>query len=124
MGMWKDIDIFLRKKNNGDILDMYDIDAINNSLYNIFTTQLASRRMLPEFASILYGLLFEPIDDITARKIGNELLRAINVWETRITVKNINVYPNPDKNSYEVTLIFEVKSTKEVASFKYLLSAG
>lgn len=38
MATWRDIDIFLRQKRNGDIADMSELDAIRNSLYNIFTT--------------------------------------------------------------------------------------
>ena len=41
---------------------MVNIDAINNSLTNIFETFQGSRRMLPDFALPIYGILFEPVD--------------------------------------------------------------
>lgn len=106
--MWKDIDIELRKKVDGDVRDMMNIQAIENSLSNIFQTMPGSRRMLPPFASPAYGLLFEQIDDMTAERIGYMLLASIEKWETRIQVSNINVDPREDDNMYIVTLTYTI----------------
>jgi phage baseplate assembly protein W len=105
---WKDIDINFEKKVDGDINDMVGIEAIKNSLTNIFKTIPLSRRMLPTFASGLFHLLFEPIDESTARSVGKILLDNIEEWEPRIKIKNINVYPNEDSNRYDITLSFIV----------------
>ena len=48
--MWKDLDILLRKQQDGDLKVMTDEDAVVNSLSNIFGTMQGQRRMLPEFA--------------------------------------------------------------------------
>lgn len=123
MTVWKDIDINLKKAQNGDIRWMSDVDAIMNSLSNILTTLQGQRRMLPEFALPLWELLFEPIDETTATLIGEEMLKAINIWDDRITVSNVNVWPVPDENKYEVTLTFNIKSTKSAQRLTVILFA-
>ena len=124
---WKDIDINFEKKVDGDINDMEGIEAIKNSLTNIFKTIPLSRRMLPTFASGLFHLLFEPIDDTTAKSIGRVLLDNIEEWETRIQVKNLNVYPNEDDNRYDITLSFivinEGSSEENIHIFTTILKA-
>lgn len=112
MVWWKDIDIELDKKNSGDINDYIDLDAIIQSLKNIFLTIRGQRRRLPTFALNIYELLFEPIDDITAREIGENIFEAIMIWDNRVIVEDLLIRPNPDKNLYDVSLTFRIKNFK------------
>ena len=66
-------------------------NAIKNSLRNILLTKKMERRMLPEFGSSLEQLLFEPIDNDTAKRIGSIILDEIDYWEPRINILNIEV---------------------------------
>ena len=106
--MWKDIDIGINKKTDGDINDMVNVYAIMNSLDNIIKTMPGSRRMIPEFASSLYTMLFEPIDNTTSEKIGYQILGSIERWEDRIVIDNLNIEPKEDDNMYIITLIFHI----------------
>ena len=105
---WKDFDNNFTKKNNGDVLEMHNIDAIGNSLTNIFETFQGRRRMLPEFALPNYGILFEPVDEITSYRLGEMILEAVERWETRIVVDSVEVLANPDKNLYTVNLEYRI----------------
>ena len=106
--MWVDLDIELNKKANGDIADNLDVSAIENSLRNIWKTLPGSRRMLFPFASPSWGILFEQIDEITARELGRMLLKSIERWEDRISVENLHVTADPDNGQYIVQLTFTV----------------
>lgn len=106
--MWYDIDINFTKKANGDLNNQTDIKAIENSIGNIFKTRVSSRRQLYPFASPTWWILFEQIDEPTARRLGRELLDAIYRWEDRIVVENIHVTAKPDDNMYVVTLRYRV----------------
>ena len=123
MKTWKDIDIFMRKQRDGDILIMKDVDAIKNSLYNIMTTMQGSRRMLPNFALPLYNLLFEPIDSVTSNKIANTMLKAINDWDDRILVQQLKIQPKPDSGMYFITLTFRIKTLEETETLTFILNA-
>jgi len=67
---WSDIDIFMERQDDGDVTREIDVDAVLNSITNIISTVQGERRMLPTFAAPIAGLLFEPIDEITAEVIA------------------------------------------------------
>lgn len=121
MAHWRDIDNNLKKANNGDIYAQEDVDAIHNSLTNIFSTFQGSRRMVPEFALPIYGLLFEPIDAETAQILGEMIFRAIEKWETRIFIENIHVQSDPDNNLYRVLLTYKISLSSETQNFETIL---
>ena len=124
--MWKDIDISFKRKHDGDINDMVSTDAINNSLENIFKTIPGSRRMVPTFAADLYRNIFDQIDDTSASSIGYVIMDAITVWEDRIQVDNINVYPDEDNNKYVITLSYYIineGATDNINTFTTILRA-
>jgi hypothetical protein len=106
--VFSDFDMELSKQNDGDILMDTDIDSIENSIGNILRTRRGSRRWYPTFGSMLEQTLFEPMDKQTAHLIGIEILNAIQTWEPRVSVNNINVYPNYDYNQYDIHLSFSV----------------
>jgi len=108
--MWVDLDMEMRKKANGDIADMRENSAIENSLGNIWKTLSGSRRMLYSFASPTWGVLFEQIDEITSRELGRMLLKSIERWEDRIKVENLHIDADPDNNQYVVQLTYTVIS--------------
>jgi phage baseplate assembly protein W len=112
--MWVDLNISLDKKANGDFSDNLDVDAIKNSLGSIWKTLPGSRRMLFPFASPSWGILFEQIDEITARELGRLLLKAIERWEDRITVSNLHVIADPDNNQFIVQLTFTVNAYGDI----------
>lgn len=113
--MWVDMDMQMRKKADGDIRDDKDVKAIENSLTNIWKTLPGSRRMLFPFASPSWGVLFEQIDEITARELGRMLLKAIERWEDRIIVENLHIDADPDNNQYVVQLTFRVVAHGDIS---------
>lgn len=120
--LWSDINIELVKQQDGDVEKNTDVDAVKNSLLNILSTPMGSRRMKPDFAMPIQAFLFEPIDIVTANLLGTEMYRAISRWEDRIIVDNINVYPDADANEYNVTLTFRLKSSNKTEQVSFILS--
>lgn len=110
MAIWKDIDIELSKKNNGDIRDMEDEDAVQNSLINLFKTIRGQRRMLPLYALNIYNYLFEPLDEITALAIGNEIIKAIEIWDNRVEILDLLIEPKYDRGIYDIVLSYKIKN--------------
>lgn len=104
MTRWKDFDISFDRQTDGDVKESLDIEAIKNSIKNIFLTKQGSRRMLPDFAYGPYNLLFEPIDETTAQKIGEIFLSEIEKWDDRIIINNLHVDAKPDQNLYKIRI--------------------
>jgi len=117
MAIWKDFDIEMTKKNDGDILEMTDEDAVKNSLSNIFRTMRGSRRMVPLFAINIYNYLFEPLDEITALEIGNEIFTSITNWDSRIELLDLLIAPNYDNNSYDISIQYKVKNFLNIQTY-------
>ena len=107
---WRDIDITLDKQHDSDIKSSIHIDAIINSISNIFKTMQGSRRMVPSFAMPTYNLLFEQIDDNTLRNLKEMLVQAISQWEDRIYVEGLEVLADSDNNKIDIILQFRLKN--------------
>lgn len=121
--VYSDIDIELTKQTNGDITRDTEINAIINSLTNIISTIQGSRRMLPTFALDIQNLLFEPLDERTAKMIGDKIVLAIETWDTRVEIIELKIITNYDQNLYEMTLDFQIKPIDEIRTIDFVLIA-
>lgn len=110
---WSDVDGNFSRQNDGDIKRMTDVDAVINSLNNIVSTLKGTRRMLPEFAQNIHNLLFEPMDDTTARDIAEEILEGIKSWEDRVKVTRIDITPDYGNGLYRFRMSFGIKAMPE-----------
>ena len=121
--VYSDIDMELTRQTDGDFKKDKEIDAVINSLQNIISTLQGSRRMLPEFAIDIQRLLFEPLDERTARMIGNRIVLAIETWDSRIEIVELNIVTKYDENLYEMTLNFMIKPIREIRTIEFVLIA-
>ena len=106
---YSDFDGLMGRQQDGDVQKDVDLEAIKNSLQNILSTTRGSRRMLPEFGGTIEEILFEPMDEITARRIANDILRQIQVWDNRIEILGIDMTVNYDYQQYEVDMTYAIK---------------
>lgn len=123
MAVYSDIDMDIVRQTDGDLKKDTDVNAIVNSLNNIVSTMQGSRRMLPEFAQDIWNLLFDPIDEDTARLIGDRILEAIQIWEDRVEVRRVTIDPDYDSNQYNISVDFKIKKLEETKAINYILYA-
>jgi phage baseplate assembly protein W len=97
-----------------DIQVDYDLDAILNSLRNIFKTRPGERFLVPTFGCNLDRYLFQPVSDATANSIGDEIVRAVTTWEPRVTIRVVNVTGYPDIHQYDVTISLIINDIKRL----------
>jgi len=57
---------------------LYDMDIIKQDLLNHFYTRKGERVMNPEFGSIIWDMLYEPLDDSTKEDIMDDCRRIVN----------------------------------------------
>jgi phage baseplate assembly protein W len=96
-----------------------DYKAISNSLTNIFNTSAGEKILNPAFGADLKRYLFEPIDETTATVLGNVIVKAIKLYEPRVTIKNVNVVARPDQNEYEINIHLVIPALKTNKDFNY-----
>lgn len=91
-----------------DIKVDYDIDAIKNSIKNIFYTAPGNKILNPTFGLDLRRFVFEPATLDT----GYELQRAVYInlgnLEPRIVLQDVSVIVDEDNNEFDVTIVFSV----------------
>ena len=121
MAMYSDLDMELTRQTDGDVQKDIDEQAIVNSLNNIISTLQGSRRMLPEFAQDVWSLLFEPLDEDTARMIAERILEAIRIWEDRVEVVYVDIDTDYDANLYNLTVSFKIKPFEEIKVIDFVL---
>ncbi len=119
--IYSDVDgRYLRNVQTSDLTKSVDLNALRNSVKNILLTRKTERRMMPLFGASLEQLLFEPIDELTAKKLGSAMIDELTYWEPRVIVTNIDITADPDKMRYDVILEYYVQSpniTSDTISF-------
>lgn len=101
---------FVRDLQTKDLKKSININAIRNSIRNILQTRKMERRMMPEFGASLEQLLFEPIDEVTGKRIGSAMIEELRLWEPRINVTALNVISDPDFMRYDIILEYRIQS--------------
>ena len=93
-----------------DLRPDYDLNAIQNSLFNLFTTMPGQKLLNPEYGLNLMQYVFTQLSDNNARLMAQKILQGVKTYEPRVTVLNISVNVNYDESQYEITLKISVPS--------------
>jgi len=92
----------------GGILLATGADEINASLRMILGTAPGERVMRPTFGCRIWDLLFQPIDANTIGQIETATREAIQQWEPRIDLVEVNAVPDMEHDglvNVEVTYL-------------------
>ena len=92
----------------GDIDTVKDSVSVKRGIRNVLLTQNGERLFNPEFGSGIRNLLFEPMTDLTAERLEQEVRSAINSWEDRAELIAINVISEPTWLRYRVAVTFRI----------------
>lgn len=100
--------LYYKDTSSSAVKSSTDLSAVQNSIYNMFLFTQGERILNPEYGNTLYKYLYEPINTITAEKLGNEIYTMFKTYEPRIDIKKIKVTPYPDDNEYQVIILYTV----------------
>ena len=121
--VYSDINYQVRINAQGNVDLVTNLDSVSQSILTILSTYPGERIMNPEFGSRVRDLLFEPIDDITASFIEEEIKESIFRWEDRVNIQAVQVIPNEDENRYAVRIAYTVITTNQTDEFVGTLSS-
>jgi phage baseplate assembly protein W len=107
--------------NEGDLSQVYDQDAINQSLFNIMNTRKGSRLMDPDFGCNFNEYLFDMFDLDTANKIVDDIFRNFSKYEPRISIDSIDKNINYDALQYTLTINYRFVNTETIGKFQAIL---
>ena len=69
---------------------LYDLDIIKQDLINHFYTRKGERVMNPNFGSIIWDMLYEPMDESTKEEIEEDTKRIINA-DPRVKLESTRI---------------------------------
>lgn len=99
--------------------------VINQSIFCILSTRIGERYNNPEFGSNLHTVTFEPNDRITKDLLYYYIKTALDRWEKRITINDINfVYDPTNDNFIGVYITYTINETNIPGSYVFPFSLG
>ncbi len=120
---YQDLDFdFTANPITGDVAKVKDATSVKRGIRSILLTENNERLFQPEVGSGLKNLLFEPMTNLTAQLLEDEVRSAIESWENRAQIISINVIPEEEYNRYRVAVIFRIMNNPEEQQTEVLLS--
>jgi phage baseplate assembly protein W len=132
----KNIGLGNKPKNSSDIMVDTDVEAVKNSIRNLFTTRKGQKLLDPNFGASLEKYLFDPVTESRAKVIGNDITYAISNYEPRIDIIKVYVQTNPTSLNFNFTtdqqlgagygiiLIYQFKNLAQQNILKILAQIG
>ena len=119
---FKDIDLSFAAKPNGELFVKKDAAAVKQAVKNLIQTNHFEKPFLPFFGGNIREMLFDLADEDIGEDAEERIIEAINIFEPRALVQTVNVKSDPDRNSLDVYIEFQVINTTEVIIFTTTLS--
>lgn len=99
----------------------YNLDAIKQSLDNLFSTPYGMRAWQPTYGNTFYFLLGELMTEETVDLLFDKVIESVTLNEPRVRVDTVNssVTPIYSQNKYHVTLVFTILGLSTNDKFTY-----
>jgi len=101
--------------------DDYNIEAIKNSLRNIFVVQQNTVPGKPAFGNPLASDIFDLFDNVTESTLFSAVQNAIEKYEPRVTLTDLKITLSPEFNRIIVDLHYEAVMEDETITDNLLL---
>ena len=94
---------------NGSLLSAEGTDKIRQAIQLILETEPGERIMRPEFGAGLRAYLFEPNTPSTRALIQRDVIDALEQWEPRIDVDEVDVVRGVDASMVDITISYTIR---------------
>ncbi len=98
------------------------IERINQSINDILSTRIGERGFMRSYGSELYKLLFSPNDAILYDLIRIYTQDALQKWERRIVLNNVDIVSTPeniDNHIVYVEIEYKIRNSNVFGSYVY-----
>lgn len=119
---YSDIDLLFEKKRSGDVFKKNDAAAVKQAVKNIILTNFLEKPFQPFYGANIRALLFELADDATQVEIEENVKLAIQNFEPRARVLNVESRVQNDQNGVFVRVIFRVLNSQEIVELETFVS--
>jgi len=92
----------------GDFQRVEGIDVIINSIRTLLLTPLGFYPFDPEYGSLLYRKIFDPIDQISREEVEYEVRTRVETYDPRIEIEKVEIYKvTTDGKAYQVNVFIK-----------------
>lgn len=106
---YKDVSLtFARNVVTSDVVTVSGEDAVKRSIKLLLMSRAGETPFFPEFGSLIFPLLFEPIDPITTVLLQHEMRATIAAYEPRVNIRQLTVTPSSDEQGYDIDCLFTI----------------
>ena len=107
-----------------DLTIIKDANAIKRSVRNLVQTIPRERFFNSNLGTDIRGSLFDFVDFGTASVIQQQIQTTIENYEPRVDNLEIEVFPRPDNNEFEVNIYFDIVGQQFPSqAFQFILEA-
>ena len=106
----------------GDVMRKNDEEAVKQSLRNLISTRHYERPFHPEIGCQLHGLLFENFNPVTVQVMKKTIFDTIDKFEPRVTVLDVKIRENVDKNDISCDIIFRLNNSDRPITLTTLIT--
>jgi len=108
-----------------DLTVIKDANAIKRAVRNLVQTIPRERFFNPNLGTDIRGSLFDFCDFGTASVIQQQIQTTIENYEPRVDNLQIEVFPKPDTNEFEVNIYFDIVGQQFPSqAFQFILEAS
>jgi phage baseplate assembly protein W len=110
----------LQISQQGGFALAHGVNDIEQAVRIILGTSPGERVMRPEFGCRIHELVFAPNNATTRRLLAYYVEEALDRWEPRITIREINATTDPARDgALLVEIKYEIKDTHDERSIVY-----
>lgn len=95
-----------------------DIELVKQDLLNEFNTRLGERAMQPQFGTIIYDILMNPIDEFSIEAIKDDAVRIVKK-DPRVQLANVVVKSYDDAVLLDISLFWSPNKIRESLFITY-----
>lgn len=117
-----DIDLIFANRPSGDIYKKSDAAAVKQAVKNLLLTNYGEKPFEPFYGGNLNDFLFNLDTEFDAHSINEAVTIAIDNYEPRARVEQVNSVLNPDYNSVTIRVVFRVTTTNQLETVQVNLA--
>ena len=112
---------FTKNPATKDVAKLFDVQAIKRAVKNIILTNKYERPFNSDFGCNLRGFLFENITEPLLVIIKDRVAMAIEKYEPRVTIEDVVVKDDQEKNGLSIMVSFLINGTEAPVSVSTFL---
>jgi phage baseplate assembly protein W len=115
----------LRVDARGGLALSHEDEDVREAISVILGTAPGERPMRPEFGCGIHDYVFESVDAYLVGRLGKEVRRALDRWEPRIEVVDVELSVEPSRDGgvlnelVVIDITYQLKATSDIRNLVY-----